>query len=198
MILKRNTIEKAIQDSINTKKAILEDQSMINQIEIVAFDIYEALKNGKKVVLAGNGGSASDSLHIAGELVGRFQKERNAWPAISLNANIASLTAIANDYGYDEVFSRQVEAFVQDGDVFLGFTTSGNSENIINAVEKVKEKKAISVALTGKDGGKIKDIADICLIVPNDNTARIQESHIMIGHIICGIVEELMVGELSE
>ena len=157
MILKRNTIEKAIQDSINTKKAILEDQSMINQIEIVAFDIYEALKNGKKVVLAGNGGSASDSLHIAGELVGRFQKERNAWPAISLNANIASLTAIANDYGYDEVFSRQVEAFVQDGDVFLGFTTSGNSENIINAVEKVKEKKAISVALTGKDGGKISD-----------------------------------------
>lgn len=191
-------IKDAIQKSIDTKNSILNDSAFISMIENASKTVYKALKEGRKVVLAGNGGSASDSLHIAGELVGRFQRERTAWPAVVLNADVATLTAIANDYGYEHVFSRQVEAHVKTGDIFFGFSTSGNSANIINAVDKAKEKGAYTICFSGKNGGVLKEKADVCFVVPSNNTARIQESHIMIGHIICNLVEDYMTGELSE
>ena len=148
------------------------------------------MRFGGKVLLCGNGGSASDALHIAGELIGRFQRERQGLPAIALNADVASMTAIANDYGYDRIFERGVEGLLNKGDTLIGISTSGNSENVYLAVKKAKEKGGKTIALLGKDGGKINDIADISIVVPSDCTARIQESHIMIGHIICELVED--------
>ena len=150
----------------------------------------EVIANGGKILLCGNGGSASDALHIAGEIVGRFQKERKSWPAVVLNADVATLTAIANDYGYDNAFARQVEGFMTEKDLLIGITTSGNSENIYRAILKAKEIGGKTAVLTGRTGGKTAPIVDFPLVVPCDVTARIQESHITIGHIMCEIVEE--------
>ena len=141
------------------------------------------------MVLCGNGGSASDALHFAGEIVGRFIRERDAWPAVVLNADVATMTAIGNDYGYDDVFSRQAQAHCQEGDVFIGISTSGNSENVRRALEMAKSKGCKTAALLGKDGGIIGKIADIPLIVPCNTTARVQESHILLIHIMCELVE---------
>lgn len=134
-------------------------------------------------------GSASDALHFAGEIVGRFIRERDAWPAVVLNADVATMTAIGNDYGYDDVFSRQAQAHCQEGDVFIGISTSGNSENVRRALEMAKSKGCKTAALLGKDGGIIGKIADIPLIVPCNTTARVQESHILLIHIMCELVE---------
>ena len=140
----------------------------------------------------GNGGSASDALHFAGEIVGRFQKERKAWPAIALNSDVASITAISNDYGYEEVFARQVEGIVSSGDVVIGISTSGNSENVYRGVLMGKEKGAKTIALLGKNGGKIKNVVDYPLVVENDTVSKIQESHICIIHIMCELIEDLL------
>lgn len=182
-------IKDRIRESIEVKNKILENQSIIGQIEEAAKYIIGCFSAGGKVLLCGNGGSASDAMHIAGEFVGRFQRERKALPAIALNGDVTSMTSIANDYGYENVFQRCVEGFMRHGDVLIGISTSGNSVNVYNALNRAKMMGEKTIALLGKDGGKIKTVADIPIIVPSNVTARIQESHIMIGHIICELVE---------
>ena len=153
--------------------------------------IVAAITNGHKVLLAGNGGSAADAQHIAAELSGRFVKERKALPGIALTVDTSALTAIANDYGYNHVFSRQVEALAQPGDLFIGISTSGNSQGILNAFEAAKKMGCKTLGLSGRDGGKMNGICDLNIVVPSDVTARIQEMHILIGHILCKAVDEL-------
>lgn len=186
-------INERIQDSINVKMELLKNDNLLNTVEDLADEIVKAIRNGNKIVICGNGGSASDALHFAGEIVGRFQKERNAWPAVVLNADVATMTAIANDYGYDDIFARQAEGHVRAGDVFVGISTSGNSENVLRAVKIAREKGAITAALLGKDGGKIAKEVDYPIVVPCNVTARVQECHILIIHIMCEIAEEKIV-----
>lgn len=187
-----NIITERIQDSIDVKKKILENTSLLSTVEQLANEIVNCINGGNKLVLCGNGGSASDALHFAGEIVGRFQKEREAWPAVVLNSDVATLTAIANDYGYDEVFSRQVQGQCKPGDVFIGISTSGNSENVFKAAETAKKIGTKTAALLGNDGGEIGKYVDYPIIVPCMTTARIQECHILLIHIICEIVEEAL------
>ncbi len=181
-------IKEKILNSIIIKQRLYADDESIEVIAKVAQKIAETLKGEGKILLCGNGGSASDALHISAEFVGRFQKERQSLAALALNADVSAITAISNDYGYNKVFSRQVESMMKSQDVLIGISTSGNSENVYQAILEAK-KKGISIALLGNDGGKIQKIADYSIIVPCNNTARIQECHIMIGHIICEIVE---------
>lgn len=185
-------IKKRINDSIEVKKNILTNDELVEKVNDLSHEITKVVKNGAKIVICGNGGSASDALHFAGEIVGRFQKERSAWPAVVLNADVATMTAIGNDYGYDEVFSRQAEAHVNSGDIFIGISTSGNSENVYRAAKVAKAKGAKTAAFLGKDGGKIGKNVDYPIIVPCMVTARVQECHIMLIHIICEIVENML------
>ncbi len=185
----RTKIKQLIEESVGVKKALLtEDNPAL--IEKVAAKIIFALKNGGKVIVFGNGGSASDSQHMAAELVGRFKKERKALPAIALTANTSIITALSNDYGYDVSFKRQVEALGKKGDVAVGISTSGTAKNVIYALKKAKRAGCLTVALTGKGGGKIKQIADLSIVVKSDNTPRIQEAHILIIHILCELIED--------
>ena len=183
-------IKNRIQDSIDVKKAILDNEALLNTVDGLANEIVMAIRKGSKLVLCGNGGSASDALHFAGEIVARFQKERSAWSAVALNSDVATMTAIANDYGYDDVFARQAEGHVRPGDVFIGISTSGNSENVLRAEKVAKEKGAVTAALLGKDGGKIKGLVDYPIVIPCNVTARVQECHILLIHIMCEIAEE--------
>lgn len=185
-------IVQRFQDSIRVKEQVMNDSVLISTVAGIADEICKAFRRGNKIVLCGNGGSASDALHFAGEIVGRFQKERSAWPAVVLNADVATMTAIANDYGYDDVFARQAEGQVMAGDLMIGISTSGNSENVLRALKVAKEKGAVTGALLGKDGGKIKDLVDYPVVVHSNITARVQESHICIIHILCELTEELM------
>ncbi|MFC2040650.1 D-sedoheptulose 7-phosphate isomerase [Chloroflexota bacterium] len=187
-----NEIANSLEESAQIKRAIA--KSKISEIEHIVKVIIRAYKTGGKVVLFGNGGSAADAQHIAGELVGRFNLNRRALPAIALTANTSTLTAVANDCGYEMVFSRQVEALVNEKDVIVGISTSGNSPNVIKAVKTAKMKGAKTIGLTGGNGGKLAETADLVLIVPSDSTPRIQEAHITIGHIVCELVER----ELSD
>lgn len=183
-------IIQRFKDSIAVKQQIIGDEQLISSISALSDELTNVIKNGNKVIICGNGGSASDALHFAGELVGRFQKERSAWSAVVLNADVATMTAIANDYGYDEVFARQAEGHVRQGDLFIGISTSGNSENVLRAVRVAKSKGAVTAAFLGKDGGRIKSEADYPIVVPCNNTARVQESHICIIHILCELTED--------
>lgn len=149
----------------------------------------ESLANGGKLLFFGNGGSAADAQHIATELTVRFVKDRAPLPALALTTDTSSLTAIGNDFGFDYLFSRQIDALGQDGDVAIGISTSGNSPNIIRALEAARAKKIVTVGLSGRDGGKMRDVCDILLIVPSNETARIQEMHITLGHMLCGALE---------
>ncbi len=158
----------------------------------------EALKQGNKILIAGNGGSAADAQHFAGELVGRFLKERKGLGAVALSTDTSILTSIGNDYGYEEIFARQVEALGRPGDVLIGISTSGNSENIIRAVKKAQELGLITICLTGMDGGKLKELCDYDMTVPLEETPRIQEFHTMTVHMMCELVEEGMTGNRSE
>ncbi|MBU5477623.1 D-sedoheptulose 7-phosphate isomerase [Eubacterium sp. MSJ-13] len=185
----KELMKKRIKDSINVKNKLLENIELLENMENLINEIIIAIKNGHKLVLCGNGGSASDALHFAGEIVGRFVMERPAWPAIVLNADVATMTAIANDYSYDDVFARQAQGHCMEGDVFIGISTSGNSENVYRAVDMAKSKGCKTAALLGKDGGKIGKVVDYPLIVPNDMTARVQESHILLIHIMCELIE---------
>ncbi len=189
-------IKTRIQDSIDVKTRLLTNEELLKTVDRLADEIVKAIKNGNKLILCGNGGSASDALHFAGEIVGRFQKERSAWSAVVLNADVATLTAIANDYGYDEAFARQAEGHTRPGDVFIGISTSGNSENVLRAAKAAKEKGAVTAALLGKDGGKIKDVVDYPVIIPCNTTARVQESHTLMIHIMCEITEEKLGKEI--
>ncbi|MFC2059480.1 SIS domain-containing protein [Chloroflexota bacterium] len=180
-------IARRLEESAEIKKAIASSQT--GEIESMVKSIITAYKTGGKVILFGNGGSAADAQHIAGELVGQFRLKRQALAAIALNTNTSTLTAVANDYGYKNVYSRQIEALANEKDVVIGISTSGDSPNIIEAIETAKTKGAKTIGLTGGSGGKLAKIADLVLIVPSDITPRIQEAHITIGHIVCELVE---------
>lgn len=182
-------IEKELRTSIEVKQKILNCKELLDDINDVAALMVDCLKCGNKILLCGNGGSASDSLHVAGELVGRFQKERKGYAVVSLNSDVATMTAIANDYGYEQVFARQVQALMNEGDILFGISTSGNSKNIIKAFEQAKELGGKTILLAGKDGGVLKSVADIDIVIPCETTAHIQEAHTCIYHILCEIIE---------
>ncbi|MEA2049114.1 MAG: D-sedoheptulose 7-phosphate isomerase [Campylobacterota bacterium] len=164
--------------------------NMEKDLEVSSKIIIEALKNGNKILLCGNGGSAADAQHIAAELTGRYKTERKGLPAIALTTDTSALTAIGNDYGYDRVFDRQVEALANSGDVLIGISTSGNSKNVISALSLAKELGCKTVGLSGRDGGLMNDVCDINLVVPSNDTPRIQEMHILFGHTICQCIDD--------
>ncbi len=184
----RDRIKDILLESIQVKEELL--HTKIGDILEVAELIIDALKKSGKVILFGNGGSASDAQHIAAELVGRFKKDRAALAAIALTTNTSVLTSIANDYGYDIVFARQVEALAQKNDIAIGISTSGKAKNVASGIKQAKKMGLKTVALTGSDGGELAKLADVSLIVPSSVTARIQEAHITIGHILCELIEE--------
>ncbi|MEA3370821.1 MAG: D-sedoheptulose 7-phosphate isomerase [Campylobacterota bacterium] len=186
----KNYIKDQIKKSYETKQNIYNNDELINTIELTAKRCVGIYNAKKKIILAGNGGSAADAQHIAAEMVGRYGFDRPSLPSLALTTDTSALTAIGNDYGYDYVFSRQLEGMGQDGDIFIGISTSGNSTNIIKAFERAKERGIATVALVGRDGGEMAKLADIALVVPSDSTPRIQESHILIGHILCDIIEK--------
>lgn len=187
-------IKEIIQSSIETKEKILQDQILLDSINKSINSITNALNDGNKILFCGNGGSAADAQHLAAEFSGRFYKDRKALPAEALHVNTSYLTAVANDYSYDVVYSRLLEGIGQKGDVLVGLSTSGNSKNIINAFITAKEKGILTIGFTGMQGGNMKEFSDILINVPSEDTPRIQESHIMIGHIICQLVEEHIFG----
>jgi len=191
----RKIVIKELEESASIKRVMA--QSLSDTIAEAAQIILNAYRAGKKVLLIGNGGSAADAQHIAAELAGRFKLERAGLPAIALTTNTSTLTAVANDYGYDRVFSRQLEALANDKDVLIAITTSGSSPNILKAAEMAHSKGVTVIGLTGAKGGKLKDMADLTIMVPSDDTARIQEAHITMGHIICHLVEEGLFNESS-
>ncbi len=190
IIKMKDSIRSIIQASIDTKTAILKDEEMLNTIYKVVEVITTAFKNGKKILFCGNGGSAADAQHLAAEFSGRFYKDRVALPAEALHVNTSYLTAVANDYSFDVVYSRMVDGIGNAGDVLVGISTSGNSINIVKALETAKLKGMIAIGFTGQNAGKMKDMCDLLINIPSTDTPRIQESHIMVGHIICQLVEE--------
>ena len=181
-------VKKLLSISADLKKTVAETLS--SEILDAAQKIQGRLEAGGKLLLMGNGGSAGDAQHIAAELVGRFKKERKAMPALALTVDTSSLTALGNDYGFDTIFERQVEALANKNDTVIGISTSGNSENVVRAVNKANSIGAFTIGLLGNDGGKLKDAVNLPIIIPSNDTARIQEVHITIGHIICEIIEE--------
>lgn len=192
------TIITHIQDSISVKEAVLSNPKVLKSINDAALMVVNAYKLNAKTLIAGNGGSAADAQHIAGEFVSRFYFDRPGIPSISLSTDTSIITAIGNDYGFDKLFSRQVQALGNEDDVFIGITTSGNSENIIQALHSCKEHGLKSIILTGESGGKVADLCDICIKIPSKITPRIQEVHILVGHIICCIVEEVLFGKTKK
>ena len=188
--MKQEQIKKIISESIEVKTQILSNDEMISKIEEVAKMITQAFQQGNKVLFCGNGGSAADAQHLAAEFSGRFYTDRDALPAEALHTNTSYLTAVANDYSYDVVYSRLVKGIGNKGDVLVGLSTSGNSKNIVQAFLTAKEKGMTTVGLTGMSGGKMKECSDYLFAVPSSDTPRIQESHILLGHILCQLVEE--------
>ncbi len=184
-----DTIIRSITDSIATKQTILGNGELIGTIQAVANVMIKALKDGKRILWCGNGGSAADAQHLAAELSGRFYYDRPPLNSEAMHCNTSYMTAVANDYGYDLIYARMIDGACKPGDVLVGISTSGNSKNICNAFRKAKELGVITVAMTGETGGEMKAMADYLLNVPSSDTPRIQEAHIMIGHIICEIVE---------
>jgi len=180
-----------IRSSIKVKEQILADGEMLSRLEVAVGTIVDAFKKGNRIWFCGNGGSAADAQHLAAEFSGRFYTDRMALPAEALHCNTSYLTAVANDYSYEVIYSRLVQGICTKGDVLIGLSTSGNSGNIVKAFETAREKGVITVGLTGSSGGKMKDLSDILFNVPSGDTPRIQESHIMLGHIICQYVEEI-------
>jgi D-sedoheptulose 7-phosphate isomerase len=185
-----NDIDNILQKSVNEHISVASSISdLLPDIGKVASILIDTFSKGNKLLIFGNGGSASDAQHIAAELVGRFIKERAGLPAIALNTDTSILTSVGNDYGYESIFSRQIEALSKPGDVVMGISTSGNSKNVVKALKIASTLNCRTVGLLGKDGGEIKEITDINIIVPSDSTARIQEMHILIGHMLCEVVD---------
>ena len=185
-----NEITDIIRASIATKQQLLENEALLETIEKVIQVITDAFKKGNRIYLCGNGGSAADAQHLAAEFTGRFYKDRSALPAEALHCNSSYLTSVGNDYGFDMVYARMIEGIGQTGDILIGLSTSGNSANIIKAFEAAATKKMITIAFTGITGGILKSMSDHLINIPSADTPRIQECHIMIGHIICQQVEE--------
>lgn len=192
----KNRINSIIEEQIKNLEK-LKTNNYSTELETIINKISDLMKSGGKILIAGNGGSAADAQHFAAEIVGRFVMERKGYPAIALTTDSSILTAIANDYNFDDVFSRQVEALGEQNDIFIGISTSGNSKNIINAVNKAKEMGIYTIGLTGKDGGMMKEICDDSIIFPYHETARIQEHHLMTYHIICEMLEKELVSYFS-
>ena len=183
-------IKKIIKASIDTKQSVLQNEGLLKTIAASVDIIVNAFRNCKRVYFCGNGGSAADAQHLAAEFSGRFYTDRKALPAEALHCNTSYLTAVANDYGFDEIYSRLIDGIGEQGDVLVGLTTSGNSPNILKAFKTAKKKEMITIGFTGKSGGEMRALCDHLINVPSTDTPRIQESHIMIGHIICQLVEE--------
>ncbi len=183
-------IKSLIQSSIDVKTDLLNDPEMLSKMQKVVDVLVAAFKNGNRVFFCGNGGSAADAQHLAAELSGRFYLDREALPAEALHCNTSYLTAVANDYSFDMIYARLIKGITIKGDVLLGFSTSGNSSNILKAFETAKEKSVVTIGFTGASGGALKSYSDYLFNVPSTDTPRIQESHILIGHIICQLVEE--------
>jgi D-sedoheptulose 7-phosphate isomerase len=183
-------IKNIISESVSVKKKILSDEVMLNNIIGAVQDIVNAFKNGNRIYFAGNGGSAADAQHLAAEFSGRFYTDRLALPAEALHCNTSYLTAVANDYSYDEIYARLIRGIANPGDILIGLSTSGNSGNIVKAFEVARTKKVLTIGLTGETGGKMKTLSDYLFNVPSADTPRIQESHILLGHIICELVEK--------
>lgn len=188
-------IKEHFQESILVKEQILKDENLINLIKNASLEVIKAYKNGNKTLLAGNGGSAADAQHIAGEFVSKFYFDRPGIASIALSTDTSILTAIGNDYGYENLFARQVQAQGVKGDVFIGISTSGNSKNILKALDLCKQQGIVSIGLSGASGGAMNELCDYCIKVPSTCTPRIQEAHILIGHIICAIIEEELFGK---
>jgi len=188
-----------VQERVNEAKNSLNNFSaeLVGQISDLTVLIVDAYRQSRKVIFMGNGGSAADSQHLAAELVGRFYKERRALEAIALNCNSSILTGVGNDYGYEHTFRRQIEALAHEGDIVIGISTSGNSPNVVEALNEARLKKCRTVGLTGDTGGKMKALVELCLCVPSSKTPRIQENHILIGHIVCELVEETLFGNTN-
>lgn len=182
-------IKKAVEESISVKQKFLNDTTQLMLVKSAAEYCIEALEQDGKILLCGNGGSAADAQHLAAELSGRFQYDRKPLYAEALHVNTSFLTAVANDYSYDVVYSRMVEAAGRRGDVLIALSTSGNSANVVNAVKQAGKQHMITIGLTGADGGELAELCDLCIRVPSGNTARIQETHILIGHVICEKIE---------
>lgn len=193
----RAIISDEIAKSIHLLNAIVADKSLLDTVEGIALACAAAFRQGNKILLAGNGGSAADAQHLAGEFVSRFAFDRQGLPAFALTTDTSVLTAIGNDYGFERLFSRQVLAAGVSGDIFFAISTSGKSPNIIEALNAARSKELISVGLTGESGGEMADLCDFLIRIPSAETPKIQEAHIMVGHIICGLVENLMFGEVA-
>ena len=183
-------ISDILNDSFNNLQKVISDKGLILEIETITTKIIKAFKDGNKLLLCGNGGSASDAQHIAAELSGRFIKERKPLYAEALHVNSSYMTAVSNDYGFESTYSRMLEAIGKKGDVLIALSTSGNSENVVNAVKMANSLGMLSVGMSGATGGKIKELCQHNIIIPSSNTARIQEAHIIVGHIFCQIIEE--------
>ena len=183
-------IKKIIKASIDTKQSVLQNEGLLKTIEASIDVIVNAFRNGNRVYFCGNGGSAADAQHLAAEFSGRFYTDRKALPAEALHCNTSYLTAVANDYSFDEIYSRLIDGIGEKGDVLVGLSTSGNSPNILKAFNTAKRKEMITIGFTGKSGGEMRTLCDHLINIPSTDTPRIQESHIMVGHIICQLVEE--------
>jgi D-sedoheptulose 7-phosphate isomerase len=183
-------ISDILNDSFNNLQKVISDKGLILEIETITTKIINAFKDGNKLLLCGNGGSASDAQHIAAELSGRFIKERKPLYAEALHVNSSYMTAVSNDYGFESTYSRMLEAIGKKGDVLIALSTSGNSENVVNAVKMANSLDMLSVGMSGGTGGKIKELCQHNIIIPSSNTARIQEAHIIVGHIFCQIIED--------
>ena len=194
--MNKQLLKDEIIDSIRVKTLLCESEFILDKIIEIAVACVDSLRAGGKIIFCGNGGSFADAQHLSAEFTSRFLFDRPALASIALGTNNSGLTAMGNDYGYENVFSRELEALGKPEDIMIGITTSGNSLNIVNVVKTAKELKIKTYILTGRSGGKLKEISD-CVHMPSDNTARIQEGHILLGHIICGLVEKEMFTELS-
>jgi len=183
-------IKKIIKSSIDTKQSVLQNEGLLKTIAASVDVIVNTFRNGNRVYFCGNGGSAADAQHLAAEFSGRFYTDRKALPAEALHCNTSYLTAVANDYSFDDIYSRLIDGIGEAGDVLIGLSTSGNSANIVKAFETAKKKEMITIGFTGKSGGNMKPLCDHLVNIPSTDTPRIQESHIMVGHIICQLVEE--------
>ena len=186
----KNRISDCIQNSVENFNTILNDEKLLQTIEQIVGICILAFQKDKKMLLCGNGGSASDAQHIAAELSGRFYKDRKPLFAEALHVNSSFMTAVANDYGYEQTYARMVQAAGRKGDILVGISTSGNSPNVVKALEKANETGMNTIGFTGKDGGKMSEICDVIIEIPSDDTPRIQEAHILISHIICQLIEE--------
>ena len=185
-------IKSLIQASIDVKQKLLEDDEILHTIQAVVSRLEDALNNGNRIYFCGNGGSAADAQHLAAEFSGRFYRDRKALPAEALHCNTSYLTAVANDYSFDVIYARLIEGISNHGDALIGLSTSGNSANIVKAFEVAKAKGVVTIGLTGMSGGLMKGLSDYFINIPSTDTPRIQESHILVGHIICQLVEEKM------